>query len=323
MMRFCEHCFSSLDQDDQFCPECGATTSSEPAAEGSDALIYPELARANLLRLRGNSQAAEKLLLTVLKRFPSNSTSQILMGDIYAERADHHQALQWYRMAKDLAPNSPGLDEKIERANREIHAEESKIGTAGLEVSTSRVPIVVIALIAGIILIVSASAFYIAGLRASRAELERLDKISKPITINNPPAPSAPSNDHRPPAPQTSGPSSPMTQEEAELIQAMIRTNPDLQHPLAAAALDPRTSSALITALQMPDRDPAQLAASIGAAALSASPSLARVEIHILDADQRRLVLAGTVKAESLSKAQGEPGTPEWASSVLTEVWRP
>jgi len=58
-----------------------ATTSySDP----SDAQAGAELARANLLRLRGDYLAAEAECLKVLRQFPNNAGAHTLLGEICA-----------------------------------------------------------------------------------------------------------------------------------------------------------------------------------------------------------------------------------------------
>jgi len=77
-----------------------ATTSySDP----SDAQAGAELARANLLRLRGDYLAAEAECLKVLRQFPNNAGAHTLLGEICAEKGDLEQSLQWYELSLDLA----------------------------------------------------------------------------------------------------------------------------------------------------------------------------------------------------------------------------
>jgi len=57
--------------------------------------LYPELGRANLLRLRGDYDGAIHQCLSVLKRMPDDLSAHILVADIYAESGDLHQASQW------------------------------------------------------------------------------------------------------------------------------------------------------------------------------------------------------------------------------------
>src|SRR4051812_43141822 len=44
--------------------------------------LHSDLARANLLRLRGEFDQAEQLCLNVLERFPDNAAAHTLLGDI-------------------------------------------------------------------------------------------------------------------------------------------------------------------------------------------------------------------------------------------------
>lgn len=331
MMRICEHCFSQLRDIDSYCPECGAPASGEPAAEGSDAIIYPELARANLLRMRGDLDGAEKVLLAVLKRYPGNATSQILIGDLYMERGDVRGALQWFEMARDLAPETIGLSSKIDRARAAVEREEHAAGASGLEVSTSRFPFLVMALVAGIVLIVSATAFYLAGARVKRAELDRLDDIVQPISINQPAgaiekrdqAPSAANQGENPSKPDPS-PSGEMATTDRGLYDAMLRANSELEGTLSSVQLDPRTGRATISLLHKAgDGDPLLVAAIAGQAATKAAANVGSAVVRLIDATSRDLIFVGTFVGALPEGSSAAPGTPEWAELVMTDVWRP
>jgi Tfp pilus assembly protein PilF len=95
-----------------FCPECGAPIGTAPA-EGSDAAIYPELARVNLLRLRGDYKAAQDHCRAVLRKFPNNVTANQLLGDLCQETGDLSQAKEWYELALDIAPNHAHIQQKL------------------------------------------------------------------------------------------------------------------------------------------------------------------------------------------------------------------
>src|SRR5688500_5066185 len=77
--KLCDKCFATMPSDAPFCPECGAPVGS---SEGSDSEIYPLLARANLLRMRAEYKQAENVCLSILKRYPNNSSTNTLLGDI-------------------------------------------------------------------------------------------------------------------------------------------------------------------------------------------------------------------------------------------------
>lgn len=123
----CERCFASVKSGSEFCPECGAPI-GKAAAEGSDAAIYPELARANLLRMRGDYSAALDHCRGILRKFPNNVTANQLLGDICVEMDDLEQAKEWYELALDIAPDSEQIRNKLEATKQKLEQRE----TAGL-----------------------------------------------------------------------------------------------------------------------------------------------------------------------------------------------
>jgi len=108
---FCERCFAPVGKEETYCPECGAPIGeATPAAES---VVHGELAQANLLRLRGEFDASEKALLTVLRRFPNDPHAHEMLGDVCADRGEGARAVEWYELALDLAPNTPDVRRKL------------------------------------------------------------------------------------------------------------------------------------------------------------------------------------------------------------------
>ncbi|MFQ3611631.1 MAG: tetratricopeptide repeat protein [Fimbriimonadales bacterium] len=105
--------------------ECGARISEAKgdtlAMEGSDIEVYPEIARANLLRMQGKYEEAVSVCRQILGRFPSNETAHALMGDIYADQGKLEDAIQWYEMLVELAPDSAVYSAKLFNL-RALHA---------------------------------------------------------------------------------------------------------------------------------------------------------------------------------------------------------
>lgn len=108
-----------------FCMECGARIKEDALdplyAEGSDREVYPELARANLLRMQGNYEEAIEVCRRILGRFPSNETVHALMGDIYADQGKYEDAIQWYELLVELAPGNAHYMAKLHNL-RAMHA---------------------------------------------------------------------------------------------------------------------------------------------------------------------------------------------------------
>ncbi|MFN8138488.1 MAG: hypothetical protein U0R49_01695 [Fimbriimonadales bacterium] len=327
-MKFCEHCFSQIEPADEFCKECGAPVAVGPAADTSDSVIYPELARANLFRLRGNFAEAEKVLLAVLKRYPGNTTSQVLMGDLNAEKGDSRQALQWYSMAGDIAKDIPGLQPKIDRVRAAIESEEAHAATSELEVKTGGFPFMFISFIAGIILVVSAGAFWIAGARSKQKERDSLDKISLPISINQPAGPVAKGNPQtgtkttESPSPVPSSGAG-MTSAEKEMLASVTSSLGQIGVSLQSLTVDPRTHSAVITGTSPDAEGSLVLIARVGHAVITGNSSLGRATVRLIDPTSGQLACIGTVEASALGSATAEVGSADWATALVSEFWKP
>lgn len=123
-MRFCDHCLAPLSQDATHCPECGLPVTSgtdDPLLhEEAERLVNPHLARANLLRLRGQWDEAIRACAEVLRQFPSNVHAHALMGDIYRDQGNLEEAAQWYKLALELAPDSVVDRQRLEQVQREL-----------------------------------------------------------------------------------------------------------------------------------------------------------------------------------------------------------
>ncbi len=162
--------------------ECGARlredTTDPLYAEGSDREVYPEIARANLLRMKGEYEAAVEVCLGILRRYPSNETAHALLGDIYADQGKLADAIQWYELLVDLAPTSAVYRAKLENLRALQAAQQaqpvmpSPAMPANAEpVRPSTLRVWVYALFGLLILILVAAAF-VAGQRMSSASLE-------------------------------------------------------------------------------------------------------------------------------------------------------
>lgn len=150
----CSKCFATVEAEAPFCPECGVSMTS---SDGSDAEIYPMLARANLLRMRGEYGQAEAVCLKILKRFPNNATANTLLGDICGERGDLEQSAQWYEMALEVIPDSSVDKQKLAAVRQRIHERDTaatadQIGIPGKTHSAVVPVLLAVALMAAIAL---------------------------------------------------------------------------------------------------------------------------------------------------------------------------
>jgi hypothetical protein len=310
-MKLCDKCFSVLEPNATFCKECGAPLGETP---GSDSIVYPEIARANLLRLKGDLNEAEKVCLAVLKRFPNNPAAHGMMGDLSFEAGRLENARQWYEMALDLTPDDEGLKRKLRAVGETSERRQTEASLAGLEVSPRSGGAV--AAMVGVVILVLALAGLMFWLGYANKKT-RADVID-PISINGaaPPRTAAPEAT----GPSTSQPENPeprqavtdgMTAEEANLKTAMQAELGELGARVAGLVVDTSGAVATVGGAESDQVDAAQVGAWL---VRRGSP---QAYVRVLDPAARTVRFSGTVTKAALDAAVGEPGTPAWAAAVL------
>ncbi len=155
--KMCPQCFEINPASSTFCTLCGASLAEgKESSEGSDTEVYNELAKTNLLRMRGQYKDAIQVCLGILKKYPNNATAHTLLGDIHAEMNELAQAAEWYEMALDLSPNSDADKQKLMSVRKRIQDREKaqtaeQIGLA--ETSRPKPGAYIAAAVAGILLV--------------------------------------------------------------------------------------------------------------------------------------------------------------------------
>ncbi len=84
------------------------------------------LARANLLRVRGQWTEAADLCVAVLRADPGNATAHSLLGDIYQDQGRPEEAKHWYQLALELCPASVADRAKLERVRETLEARSQR-----------------------------------------------------------------------------------------------------------------------------------------------------------------------------------------------------
>lgn len=166
----------------EFCAECGAPLDLAPGVGGSDTEVYPELAKANLLRMRKEYKQAEDVCLSILRRYPNNASANTLLGDICAEKGDLEQAAEWYELALDLIPDSAAEKAKLEDVRARLATKEKAATVETLGIThTSKPPYVTIAAVVVALLIVGVGVAV--AVRGDSTPKTNLDG-SKPLVVN-------------------------------------------------------------------------------------------------------------------------------------------
>ncbi|MEW5883805.1 MAG: tetratricopeptide repeat protein [Armatimonadota bacterium] len=326
-MKLCDKCYALLEEDALFCTECGASVTE--GVEGSDAIVYPDIARANLARMRGNEAEAERICLAILKRYPNNVSAHILLGDIYWDSERLEEAMQWYDLATSLAPENAILKLKLERTRDALHRQGETDAAARLEVPEGRSP-----LWTGVALVVLLVAF--GGLTfwygKMRAEAGLRDSMvnTDPIDINGivPPKSTIPQEEpapteqdtppiEQPPTGSQASPNAPaMTPDEQTLLQAVKRMVGNAE----GQALSLVWSSPVVVvngavAEGWTADDVALFMALAAKAVLDAAADVSVVEVRLFGASG--LSNGARIPRERMAAAVGEVGTVAWAQSVL------
>src|SRR3954471_23342550 len=116
---FCSQCGDTIPTVGAPCPSC-----APPAAIAGDP--GPLLARANLLRMRGQWGPAAELCAEVLRTDPRNPTAHSLLGDIYQDQGRPEEAQHWYQLALEMNPGSEADQAKLTRAEETLEARRQR-----------------------------------------------------------------------------------------------------------------------------------------------------------------------------------------------------
>lgn len=129
----CEKCFAFADSGAESCPECGAPLGTQILAD-AEREVHPQLAQANLHRLRGEYKEASDICLAILRRYPNNASANTMLGDIAVARGELDQAVEWFELALDINPDSKEVKEKLAAAQAEISKKELEKTAKDLEI---------------------------------------------------------------------------------------------------------------------------------------------------------------------------------------------
>jgi len=323
----CERCFATVKQGSEFCPECGAPMGNGPA-EGSDAAIYTELARANLLRMRGEYKGALDQCRTILHKFPNNVSANQLLGDLCAETGDLAQAKEWYELALDIAPNHAQIQKKLNDVQQTLeHAEtEGLVEQLGLPPSKPKNGLVAVSL-AVLVLGVGAVAYVLGTQKpnVNSANGVTRTEIQAPATTSDNPQPDPPQADSQPTNPTTSPANAVGSTEETSLTQLVSQRSANGSR-LLGQVMDPRTNLLTLTYKAEPSDDKRNVGAELAATTFENGPNVRLITLRAIEngavafvADARREAYEET-KAESWKQENGtDPGA--LAKHILTQEW--
>lgn len=321
-LTLCSKCFSEIEPHALYCPECGAAQTDEPAPEGSDLVVYPEIARANLLRIKGDSAGAEKVCIHILRRYPNNATAHVLLGDVYFDKGDLNRALQWYEMAKELSPENPSLDMKVERVKKSLKEQESKVAISDLKVKeNARATYWFYGIAVAAIIGLSGLAYYLGVERTKRNSEEAFATYTRPIEVTTPSTNNPPPKEQSSPT-QPATPSTPlaMTTRESNLLSSITANWKDSRFRITHVQLDWREANAYITLAGGPSDPQSDQIMLVTAAklAMDATPEITAANVRIIDETTKENRATGWVTRIALQAATSAEGTSQWAQEILS-----
>jgi tetratricopeptide (TPR) repeat protein len=300
----------------------------DPAAKEK---LYPELARANLLRMRGDYKGAVDQCLSILKRMPEDLDAHTLIGDIYSESGDLVQAAQWYELALEVDPRSTVLLSKLEAVreraqHREIAetAEQLGLPTDGPRMAIYGSFIIIFVVVIGIT----------AYLMGQRHPVPRKSPLK--FSINAPGTPDKPADSTGTDTdsgsaqsgavvPASSGANADLPQDDRTLSLTLSQRDPLGSHIMSVMS-DPRTKVLTINYSVQADEDVRKIGAELARSSFDQLSEANTITLRASKAD--KLVYVADISRDKLNEAiqnnqsQGG-GSDAWVSSALTYEWTP
>jgi tetratricopeptide (TPR) repeat protein len=293
-------------------------------AEGSDAAIYPELARTNLLRMRGDYKAAIDHCRSILRKFPNNVSANQLLGDLTSENGDLQQAKEWYELALDIAPNNVQIQKKLSEVSRKLDQVETaglveKLGLPGERSKSGWIAVGV----ATAVVAVGAVAYVIGTNQPPKvASKPQYSSISAPTNTETQAVPPNETPAGTPPAAQPPATSS---NEESALSQ-QIATQSQNGSRLIGVVLDPRTLQLTLTYRIEANDDARTIGAELAGVALDNHATTQLVTVRAIEsgnlkfvADVRREAYEET-KTDVWKQANGAEASA-FAKHVISNEW--
>jgi hypothetical protein len=326
--NICERCFAPVQSTDQICPECGAPLQADGSSQVVDSVMHAELAQANVLRLRGERDAAEKKCLSILKRYPNEPEAHGLLGELSADREDYARAIEWFELALDLNPNSVKDRARLEELRAKVQSADA-VRTEeqlGLPPQVNYAPWIA-AIVVLIIVVIGIAAWKAphksqSPMKGGIVEAPRDLTPSTNRTLSDDSSNSENSTEGAPTKESTTGPVA-FSMEDRTLLQALAKGMYGAS--ILSVEEDPRDKALLVTFSASKPDEARRAGAMIAKDALDRSPESLMVTVRGVNADQIVFVADGS--RPKLSEIEGESnqdfqsGNDAWISSFLQREW--
>jgi len=319
----CDRCFASVRAGAEFCPDCGAPLGSAPA-EGSDAAIYPDLARTNLLRMRGDYKAAIDHCRSILRKFPNNVTANQLLGDLTWENGDLQQAKEWYELALDISPNNVQIQKKLSDVSQRLDQTETAglVEKLGLPAEKSKSGWIAGSLALAVVAVGAVA--YVIGINQPKTSSPspQYSSISAPATEPG----TAPNSATEPGLnPTPIAPVATQGSNEEQVLAQQLGTKGEFGSRIMAVSIDPRTLQLTVTFRIETKDDARMIAADLAGISFENHATSQLVTLRAIEngnlkyvADVRRAAYEET-KTDVWKQANPEPEA--LSKHILTNEW--
>ncbi|MCA0361535.1 MAG: tetratricopeptide repeat protein [Armatimonadetes bacterium] len=306
--RSCPRCFAVNTAAATFCTDCGASLDGTRSSSDSD--VSGQIANANVLRMRNQLQEAIDACLAILRRYPNNVTAHSLLGEIYLERDEPDQAVQWFEMALDLDPKNARDQAMLAKAKSQLEAANKKQTIEQLEIQPRSFTTAYVVGVAALILAVGLAAFFIGSATSKNRLAQMKPEASEPIQI---PA-GKPAQPLGNPATKMSADGKTSSNTDLTALRA-IQSTGERGNLITSLLVDPATELVTVTATMAEDE-----AADVTATRLAWSVFAGRRETRTatirLTVD-RNLVFVGTVSRDAFDEAAAASQPVEALAKVL------
>jgi hypothetical protein len=277
--------------------------------------------------MRGDIDAAEKLCLSILKRYPNEPEAHVLLGELCQDRGDWQRAVEWFELAVDLNPNSPADQAKLDEARKHIEETETAetVEQLGLPEHNSKSHLAT-ALVAGIVILAAIAAF----------ATNKMQNRSGPPPVNSEvvaPTPDADTDgaakdaNNTDNSTQTPKPDHTTPLEDRTLL-ALLQKRSEEGDKVTGIVKDPRYQTVTISYDVPSDGDPRKIGATLAKDALDQDPDALVVTVQgssnsqvVYTADATRLKLQEIEASNSGSDDKSDPDA--WIAKLLQNEWTP
>jgi hypothetical protein len=307
--------------------------------------LHADLARANLLRVRGDFAAAEKLCVEVLEKHPESAAAHTLLGNIAFSQDRADQAVEHFEIAQSLDPEAPDIPRKLKDArelkkNREAASSVEQLGlTPRRQLPWSTIAFATFA----VGCLVTAA---VLGFRSPPpGKTVVIRQVAAPIeatadTLATPPAVVAakakvendsppPPDDADAPTPETVAPAPvatpPLAAIEDRSMFQLVQDRSLVGSHLQSVTQDPRTKLVVLTYAVSAGDDARKLGADLAKTTLDQSTDTQIVTLRAVK--EGRLIYMADIPrtryADTLADAwkQSNPGADAWIPYAVTNEW--